>query len=70
MHGLMGPPGPQGKMILKMIYISIVYIYKRTNWCHMGYTGATGPQGPKGDPGESIRGDQGMLFKEKENKDS
>jgi hypothetical protein len=30
----------------------------------MGYTGATGPQGPRGDPGESIRGEQGMLFKE------
>jgi hypothetical protein len=34
----------------------------------MGYTGATGPQGPKGNPGESIRGEQGMSYNEKQNK--
>ena len=33
----------------------------------MGYTGATGPQGPKGDPGDSIRGEQGISLKRKQN---
>ncbi len=56
----MGPPGPQGKINMKMQICSIVYIYIKGPAGPMGYTGATGPQGPRGDPGESIRGEQGM----------